>query len=471
MIKNILFDLDGVLFDGAQLHKTLFLNSVNTIIPDNPLSNEYHDLYLNGLSTNQKLKYLVSKGIIEESSIQDVASKKQEMTEKTIRELYIEYADRIRNVLNHFASYKLFCVTNCIQKTCELVLDSMNIKEYFTGLVSNEDVTLPKPNPDIYEFTFKKYNLNPEECIILEDSKHGRTAAFSTNAHVLPIVDHVDVTIEKIEEFMKSISIPKHVSQIQRVNIVIPMAGRGSRFSDKGYTIPKPFIPVFGKPMIQWVIENIVPKQEVYGDIVLKSTIKPTFHFIVQEEHLRQYKLDDICNMLDVDYTVTKINTITEGPACTVLLVKDHINSDTPLITINSDQYLDWDVNEFYRSLLNPTYDGCINTFYQPNSKDIKWSYAKVDPNGIVRDVAEKKYISDLATTGVYGWKRGSDFVECAEQMILDNCRCNNEFYVCPVYQYLINRGGKVRTLSCNKLWGLGVPDDLENFLQYFPGK
>ena len=71
----------------------------------------------------------------------------------------------------------------------------------------------------------------------------------------------------------------------------------------------------------------------------------------------------------------------------------------------------------------------------------------------------------------MYGWKRGSDFVEYAEQMILDNCRCNNEFYVCPVYQYLIGKCGKVRTLSCNKLWGLGVPEDLENFLQYFPGK
>jgi beta-phosphoglucomutase-like phosphatase (HAD superfamily) len=151
MIKNILFDLDGVLFDGTQLHKTLFLNSLNTIIPDNPLSNEYHDLYLNGLSTNQKLKYLVSKGIIEESYIQDIATKKQEMTEKTIQELNVEYAERIRNVLNHFASYKLFCVTNCIQKTCELVLDSINIKEFFTGFIVPEVKKLEEKLDNLYD--------------------------------------------------------------------------------------------------------------------------------------------------------------------------------------------------------------------------------------------------------------------------------------------------------------------------------
>lgn len=471
MIKNILFDLDGVLFDGATLHKEVFLNALKSVIPSIPITAEYHDLYLNGLSTKQKLDYLVNNNTIDLSQVNSITTIKQTLTEATIRSLDIPYATRIQSILSQLSNYKLFCVTNSIQKTAELVLDRMGIRSYFTGVISNESISTPKPSPAIYEHTFTAYSLVPEECLILEDSVYGRTAAYATNAHVLPVVDTVDLTLEKIQQTITSLSIPKHKKQIQRVNIVVPMAGRGSRFSDKGYTVPKPFIPVFGKPMIQWVIENILPSKESYGDISLETTIHPIFHFVVQEEHLRHYNLDAICKSLNIEYTITKINTITEGPACTVLLTKEYINTDLPLITINSDQFLDWNINEFYRSLLNPAYNGCINTFYQPNPNDAKWSYAKIDPNGCVTDVAEKVYISDLATTGVYGWKHGSEFVKYAEQMILENNRVKNEFYVCPVYDYLTKAGGKVRTLSCKKLWGLGVPEDLEDFLQYFPGK
>lgn len=471
MIKNILFDLDGVLFDGATLHKDLFMNALKTVNPNIPITNEYHDLYLNGLSTKQKLEYLVNNTIIDPSQINNITNIKQSLTESIIQNLDISYAPRIKTILSKLSNYNLFCVTNSIRNTTDLVLDKMGISSYFTGIVSNETVITPKPSPAIYEHTFQSFNLIPEECLILEDSKHGRTAAYATNAHVLPIVDIIDLTFQKIQETIASLSIPKHINQIQKVNIVVPMAGRGSRFSEKGYTVPKPFIPVFGKPMIQWVIENIIPSKELYGDITIESAIQPIFHFVVQEEHLRHYNLDSICNSLNIEYTITKINTITDGPACTVLLTKQYINSDLPLITINSDQFLDWDVNEFYRSLLNPSYNGCINTFYQPNSKDVKWSYAKVDSHGCVTNVAEKVYISNLATTGVYGWKHGSEFVKYAEQMIQENNRVINEFYVCPVYQYVINSGKKVRTFSCKKLWGLGVPEDLENFLQYYPGK
>jgi len=441
------------------------------VLPDVTLTEAYHDTHLNGLSTLQKLDYLVLNRIITTEHIPKIIRLKQSITETMIHSLLFDYTDRIQNILSHLTEYKLFCVTNSIRKTCHLVLDKMNIRSYFTGIITNESVSTPKPSPSIYEYVFSTYDLKPEECLILEDSVHGRTAAYATKAHVLPIVDTQDVTLQKIQQCIRSLSIPTSLPAKQRVNIVIPMAGRGSRFAEKGYSIPKPFIPVFGKPMIQWVIENVLPTNETYGNRLVQTTIQPVFHFVVQEEHLTQYNLDTICKELSIEYTITKINTITDGPACTVLLTKDFINSDTPLIVINSDQYLEFDINNFYRCLLNPGYDGCINTFYQPNESDIKWSYAKIDKNGYVTHVAEKKYISDLATTGLYGWKQGADFVRSAEQMISENKRVNNEFYVCPSYEYIIQSGGKVRTFSCNKLWGLGVPEDLEKFLQYFPGK
>ncbi len=470
MIQNILFDLDGVLFDGAPLHRRVFLEAVARISPESKLTVDFHDQHLNGLSTKQKLAYLVEHTIISENQTHDIETLKQTLTWNYIETMETE-SSRLQEILTTLKkSYKLFCVTNSIQKTTDMVLKKLGIYTAFDGIITNEHIKHPKPSSEIYEYTFTKYSLIPSNCLILEDSLFGRTAAFGTGAHVLPIVDPTDVTLEHIQSTIQSLMIPRHLSLQQCVNIVIPMAGHGSRFSKKGYTIPKPFIPVFGKPMIQWVIENILPTPEKYGSVVIHPLVKARFHFIAQEEHLKQYSLDTICTKMNIEYTITTVKQVTEGPACTVLLTKGHINNNDPLITINSDQFLDWNCNEFYRTLLNPYYDGCISTFYQPNTSDIKWSYAKVDSNGHVTEVAEKKYISNLATTGIYGWKRGSDFVKYAEEMISNNDRVNNEFYVCPVYSYALKNKGRVRTFDCKKLWGLGVPEDLEHFLQYFPG-
>lgn len=470
MIKNILFDLDGVLFDGVKFHRDMFMAALLSAVPDTVITIEYHDTYLNGLSTKQKLHKLHTIGLIRKEHIDVINDLKKKYTSENLNTLKIN-SSHIKEIIKTLRdmNYNLFCVSNSIKETCDVVLTKIGVYEYFTGIISNEDVIRPKPSPEPYLFAFKKYNLNPSECIILEDSHHGRESAYTSGAHVIPIVDTIDVTLKKILEHIKIAEMTEK-ERVQHVNIAIPMAGHGSRFSKAGYNVPKPFIKVFNKPMIQWVIENIRPVNDFYGNLEIKTNIIPHYHFIVQQEHMKQYSLDAICKSLNIDYTITTVDKVTEGPACTVLLTREYINTDDPLVIINSDQFVEWDVNNFYRCILNPEIDGCINTFYQPNETDLKWSYAKLDSTGLVTEVAEKKYISSLATTGIYGWKRGSDFVRCAEQMISENVRVNNEFYVCPVYTYLIQTGGKVRTFDCNKLWGLGVPEDLEHFLQSYQG-
>jgi HAD superfamily hydrolase (TIGR01509 family) len=470
MITNILFDLDGVLFEGVDFHKEMFLNALYNVCPHTNITTDFHNTVLNGLSTKQKLDFLLNRGIITKVESIKINQEKINKTREGLNAFQIKNTS-IVSIVQYLknANYKLYCVSNSIRDTCETVLKRLGIDTYFTGIVSNEDIRHPKPSPEPYLHAFQTFGLNPYECIILEDSQHGRTAAYKTRAHVLPIVDTLDVTLSKILHEIEKTQMPRHIQDKQHVNIVVPMAGHGSRFSKVGYTVPKPFIPVFGKPMIQWVIENIMPKDETYDDVTIQPNIIPHFHFVAQAEHLKQYDLGKICRSLNIDYTITTVDKVTEGPACTVLLTKQHINTNDPLITINSDQYLDWNVGDFYKSLLNPEVDGCINTFHQPNQQDLKWSYAKLDEQGYVTEVAEKKYISDLATTGIYGWKRGSDFVRCAEEMIAENVRVNNEFYVCPVYNWLIKDGGKVRTYNCKKLWGLGVPEDLDHFLQFYP--
>ena len=180
----------------------------------------------------------------------------------------------------------------------------------------------------------------------------------------------------------------------KNLNVLIPMAGRGSRFADKGYVFPKPLIEVKGKPMIQLVIENL--------------NIDANYIFIVLQEHIDKYNIDQMLKLIKPNCQIVVTDGITEGAACTTLLAKDLINNDKPLIIANSDQYIEWNPREIIYSFMNKNIDGGILTF---SSTHPKWSYAKVNEEGYVTEVAEKKPISDHATVGLYFWKSGKDYV------------------------------------------------------------
>lgn len=465
MIRALLFDLDGVLFDGRDFHKEMFLKAVNDFL-DSPLSEKYHDKVLDGLSTKQKLDKLILDGILPHDLKAAALQRKQEYTSKYLVNHLSESPRHISLFQELSQRYRIICVSNSIFSTISKCLKGLGILPFFHTIISNEDTPENKPSAQPYLTAFQREHLLPKECIIFEDSVYGRTSAYESGAWVVPIVDVFDLTAEKIHQ---NISRIENMEQSQPLNIVVPMAGLGSRFSKAGYSNPKPFIPVFGKPMIRWVIENMLPSDETYGSSTLVTPFRVTFHFIVQQAHLDAYSFEGLCKSMGINYTITPISSVTEGAACTVLLVKDKINTDEPLVIVNSDQFLEWSQNEFYRSLMNPTYDGCISVFEQNDPNDIKWSYSKIDENGCVKEVAEKIYISRWATTGVYGWKRGSDFVRYAEQMISKNIRVKNEFYVCPVYNEAVADGKRIRNLLCKKIWGLGVPEDLELFHKTYP--
>ncbi len=240
------------------------------------------------------------------------------------------------------------------------------------------------------------------------------------------------------------------------LNIVIPMAGRGSRFAEAGYKDPKPLIPVHGKPMIQVVVENLTPKCE------------HRFIFICQNQHIKEYDLVPKLKSYAKNVEVIGIDGITEGQVCTVLKAKDLINTNEPLMTANSDQYIDFDINDYLDVMEKRQLDGLIMTM---KADDPKWSYAKTDANGVVVETAEKKVISDDATVGIFNFRRGKDLVASAEQMIADDIRVNNEFYTCPCYNYLIKEGQQVGIYGIgeeyNGMYGLGIPKDLDFFLNH----
>jgi dTDP-glucose pyrophosphorylase len=146
-------------------------------------------------------------------------------------------------------------------------------------------------------------------------------------------------------------------------------------------------------------------------------------------------------------------------------LAKEYINNNKHLLIANSDQFIEWDSNNFYYTASGDNIDGSILTF---EASHPKWSFVKLDGDGYVTELAEKKPISTTATVGIYYWSKGSEYVKYAEQMIDDNVRVNGEFYVAPVYNEAIEDGKKIRTYNIEKMWGLGTPEDLNKFLDNY---
>lgn len=236
------------------------------------------------------------------------------------------------------------------------------------------------------------------------------------------------------------------------LNIVVPMAGRGSRFAVAGYIDPKPLIKVCGKEMIRLVIGNIRPECE------------HRFIFMCLQEHIDKYAVDKKLAAWCPGCIIIPVKAVTEGAACTVLLAERYINSNEPLMIANSDQWVDIDINRYLAAGKNA--DGLIMTMKSQNQK---WSFVRFDDIGQVCEVVEKQVVSDEATVGIYNFVRGADFVIYAHRMIDAGLRVNGEFYVAPVYNQMVKDGGVIKTYNIgtdvNGMYGLGTPDDLNSFL------
>jgi len=235
------------------------------------------------------------------------------------------------------------------------------------------------------------------------------------------------------------------------MKILIPMAGEGSRFAKEGYTFPKPLIDVEGKPMIQSVIENL--------------DFNSTYIFLVRKEHLTKYSgLRETLNRITNNNTkIVEVDGLTEGAACTALLAEQLIDNDEELLIANSDQLIEYSSENFKLLKSFTSADGIIFTF---NAVHPKWSFVKTNSRGIVTELQEKNPISNIATCGIYWYRKGSDFVKYTKQMIDKNIRVNNEFYIAPVYNEYILDNKLLLPFYVDKMHGIGTPEDLNNYLK-----
>jgi dTDP-glucose pyrophosphorylase len=236
------------------------------------------------------------------------------------------------------------------------------------------------------------------------------------------------------------------------INIVIPMAGLGTRFASAGYQDPKPLIPVHGVPMIRLVIENIRPQRD------------HQFIFICQQDHLGKYNLAERLRDWAPRAEIIALSRVTDGAARTVMLARDYIDNDVPLMIANSDQYVDTNIDKYLIDLDASRLDGLIMTM---EADDPKWSFVATSEDNLITRVVEKEVISRRATVGIYNFAAGKDFVRGAETMIRKEIRINNEFYVAPVYNELIAEGARIGFYDVgHAMYGLGIPEDLNTFLR-----
>ncbi len=449
MKKLIVYDLDGVLVEAKNIH----FDALNEALGKEYAIewNEHLSKY-DGLKTNQKLKMLTKEKGLPVELYTKVWDEKQKLTLQKLKDLQpspqlIECMSKLNS-----EGYKLAVCSNSIRRTVLTVLSKLGIIEYFDLILSNEDVKTSKPHPEIYWKAMSMLEVLPEETLIVEDSPFGLLAAARSKASIMRVVSPKEVSYININKYLnnpKMNTIPKWKDS--KLNVLIPMAGAGSRFEQAGYTFPKPLIEVKGKPMIQVVVENL--------------NLDANYIYVVQKAHKEKYNLDTLLNLITPGCKIVETEGVTEGAACTALLAKEFINTDAPLFFANSDQFVEWDSNEFMYKMQETDADGGIVTFTATHPK---WSFAKIDDNGLVTEVAEKNPISDIATVGYYYWKNGSDFVKYAEQMIEKDIRVNTEFYVCPVFNEAIGDCKEIRTFNTKAMWGLGTPEDLKYYLENY---
>jgi HAD superfamily hydrolase (TIGR01509 family) len=452
--KLIIFDLDGVLIDSRDKHYEALNRSISNVDKKYIISWEEHLSLYDGLPTSRKLALLTEKKGLPVDKYQQIWEDKQKSTIDIFSELtpdyeLIEYFRKIQS-----EDIKIAVASNSIRNTVKIILLKLGILEYVDYFVSNEDVLRNKPFPEMYWKCMTALNAIPKNTVIFEDSHIGRQGAIDSGSTLIPVENRYDVKESKINEAIRLLNKIEKTNvpwRSEKMNVLIPMAGSGSRFASAGYTFPKPLIEVNGKPMIQVVVENL--------------NIEANYIFIVQKEHYDKYNLQYLLNLIAPNCTVVQVDGLTEGAACTTLLAKKFIDNDEPLLMANSDQFVEWNSNECLYAFNAEEIDGGIVTFEATHPK---WSYAKIGEDGFISEVAEKKQISSDATVGIYFWKKGSDYVRYAEQMIEKDIRTNKEFYVCPVFNEAIQDGKKIRAKQIDRMWGIGTPEDLNYFLEHY---
>lgn len=235
----------------------------------------------------------------------------------------------------------------------------------------------------------------------------------------------------------------------KKFNLLLPIAGEAQRFKNEGYDAPKPLIMAKNKHVIDWAMDSI-------------KTDECNIIFVVRSEHTYTFSLDKVLKQkFGDDIKIVKAQEKTDGALNTCLLAQEYIDNDLPLVIYTPDVCFSPQLDP---SSIDTELDGMLLTF-KANSP--AHSYLSINKEGFVTKTVEKEVISTDAAVGVYYYKKGSDFVKYAQMVIDNNLRTKGEFYICPMYNFLIKDGLKIGYKQTEKMHVLGTPEELEFFEQF----
>lgn len=232
------------------------------------------------------------------------------------------------------------------------------------------------------------------------------------------------------------------------INVVVPMAGRGQRFLDKGISTPKPLIEIDSKPFIEHVIDSV-------------SFEKANFYFLIREKHLIENNFNKIFKKKKIKYKIIPVNKDTEGAACTVLLATKEMNNHFPLIVKDCDQIMNWSKKNFQEFVNRKKIDGALVTV---PTKNPGFSYVELlDDMSTVSRTREKEIVSSFGNTGCYYFNKTQEYEYYANLMIKKNIRVKNEFYISQVYNEYILDNKKIVHYPIAEIFSINTPTELEN--------
>lgn len=235
--------------------------------------------------------------------------------------------------------------------------------------------------------------------------------------------------------------------------LIIPMAGRGSRFANEGYQIPKPLIDVAGKPMLYHAFQSV--KDVPYDKVI----------FIALNEHEQNFHVSNIIKQqITPNFELILLDETTDGQLCTVLTAATYFNPNQALVIAASDSFIQSNIAD---EIKTSDADGLISVINLPGEQ---WSFAKTDETGKVIEVAEKIRISDYASTGIYYFKDAKRFEQEARQMIQNKETTKGEYYIMPLYNKLIAEGETIELSHAKAMWDMGTPEAKQKFEAYLNG-
>jgi len=242
------------------------------------------------------------------------------------------------------------------------------------------------------------------------------------------------------------------------MKIVIPMAGTGNRFVERGYKDPKPLIKVNDKRIIEYILDMFDRKND-------------EFVFICNSVHLETTNMRSVLEELVPNATIVSMPQHKLGPVYTVQTVYDMIDDDEEVIISYCDNPHLWNRDDFHAKMANGDFDGCVLThtgFHPHTLAHTKMAFVK-GSDGVLDEIKEKACytnnpLNEHASTGVYYFKKGSYIKKYFDQAVKENIQYNGEFYVTLVYNLLVRDGLKVGYYDTPFVTVFGTPEEVQNF-------